>query len=301
MTIIESLKWANDKLKTVNIDSPMLDAEIILAHILKVSKPALFAKFNDKLKIHEEELFAISIDKRMQNIPIAYIIGKKNFYNKEFKINKNVLIPRPATETLIDEALLILQSMETNSTLICDIGTGSGIIAVTLSDETKMPVIATDISETALIIAKQNAIKHNITDIDFQKGNLIEPVINLFKKLHNTNNPKISSVYPFKNLVICANLPYLNQKQMETLLPSVQYEPESALAAGIDGLDLYWKLFKQISINRTKLPRNIHIIIEIDPSQSQGIKTLIQHHFPASKQKIIKDLEKHNRIVVSKI
>lgn len=301
MTIIESLKWANDKLKTVNIDSPMLDAEIILAHILKISKPVLFAKFNEKLKTYEEEMFTIAIDKRMKNMPVAYIIGKKNFYNKEFKVNKNVLIPRPATETLINEALKILQTMEKDSTLICDIGTGSGIIAITLSDETKIPVIATDINETALIIAKQNAIKHNINDIDFQKGNLLEPVIDLFKKLYNSNNPKISSVYPFKNLVICANLPYLNQKQMETLLPSVKYEPESALAAGIDGMDLYWKLFKQISINRAKLPRNVHTIIEIDPSQSQGIQKLIQHHFPASEQKIIKDLEKHDRIVVNQI
>ncbi|MFC1787637.1 peptide chain release factor N(5)-glutamine methyltransferase [Patescibacteria group bacterium] len=305
MTIMEAIRWGNEKLKDhidlighkkQRIDSSMLDAEILLAQALEVQKTWLFSNLNQPLLENQKAKFESLIKRRLSHEPIAYIAGHKDFYKRRFKVTPDVLIPRPATETLIEAALHVGELNDPELTLFADIGTGSGAIAVTLAAESNIPVLATDLSNQALDIAKHNATKHNVADkIDFRPGDTLEPLINIFKKIS-------TSAYPVKHLILCANLPYLTDYQLDTAQDEVrQYEPHLALGAGHDGLDLYWKLFRQLIRNRTILPKHVTTLIEIDPSQNERIITLIRHDFHQANPKVIKDLEGHDRIVISKI
>lgn len=302
MTILEALQWANNKLKKSDVESPMLDAELLLAFILDVPKSWLFGHIADELKPHQEEKFSLLIDRRMKHEPVAYLTNKKSFYGRDFYVDPSVLIPRPATESMIDHALKRFANGDPEKTLIVDIGTGSGAIAVTLAAETRTPVLAIDMDRSALVTAKRNAQTFDVHEqIDFQHGSLAQPLIDLFQKIRSSGNPQISSVYPFKDLIICANLPYLTTAQMGVLQPDVRYEPAHALVAGPDGLDDYWELFRQLKKHRMELPRHTTIMIEIDPDQVSKSIRLIQHDFPEAVIRIEKDLQENERLIIADI
>ncbi|MBI5794523.1 peptide chain release factor N(5)-glutamine methyltransferase [Candidatus Uhrbacteria bacterium] len=299
MTVMEALQWANNKLRKAGVDSPMLDAEILLSHTLEVSKSWLFSHFTDPLKTHQREKFHLLVDRRTAREPVAYLVGKKSFYGRDFHVNTFVLIPRPETEVLVEAALEILKDADPERTLLADVGTGSGAIAVTLACETELPVIAIDIDASALSVAKQNAALCGVADhVDFKLGNLAEPLVRLFKTIREQKTVKTSSVYPFKHLIVTANLPYLPESRIERLEPEIRsYEPHLALASGTDGLDHYFELFRQIHHDRKVLPRRVSVIIEIEPDQRAAIEKTIHHDFPAAKPVVQKDLHGHDRVV----
>ena len=280
----------------------MLDAEILLASVLDVPKSWLFGHFTEELKSHHEEKFLVLLDRRIKHEPVAYLTGKKNFYGREFSVSPAVLIPRPATESMIEHVLQQFKTVDPELTLFVDIGTGSGAIAVTLAAETQTPVLAIDIEASALAMAKENAKRHEATEyIDFQHGNYLEPVVKLFETIRASGNPNVSSVYPFRDLIICANLPYLTTNQMDTLEADVRFEPVRALVAGADGLDAYWELFRQLKTHRELLPRKITVYIEIDPDQVNRSVTLIRHNFPEAVLHVEKDLQENDRIIIAEI
>jgi release factor glutamine methyltransferase len=293
MTILELLEWGNNKLKQEQIGSSMLDAEILLAHILKLPRSKLFTGLSDIIDTKRADQYRALIKRRAMHEPVATIIGYKPFYGRDFIVNRFVLTPRPDTEVLIEKAIDISKNLE-EETWFADIGTGSGAITVTLAAETKMPVIASDISQEALTTAKQNADKHNVTDlIDFKHGATLDPFVKIFRAMKKAGQP-----LP-ENLIICANLPYLSTKQWEQTDPEVQdWEPKEALEAGTDGLDAYWVLFRQLSQHLQVMPENISVLIEIDPSQSEAVKALILHHFSSAKIEIKKDLSGNDRVVI---
>ncbi len=302
MTVIEALQWANNKLKKADTDSPMLDAEILLASILDVPKSWLFGHFTEELKPHHEERFITLLDRRAKHEPIAYLTGKKMFYGREFNVNPSVLIPRPATETMIEHALKQFETCDRDTVMFVDIGTGSGAIAVTLAAETQVPVLAIDNEKSALVVAEQNAMTHTVNEhINFQHGNLLDPLIKLFQTIRNSGIPNVSSVYPFRDLIICANLPYLTTHQMDTLDADVRFEPIHALVSGVDGLDDYWELFRELQKHRDILPRNITILIEIDPEQVHRAIKLVQHNFPEAVIRIEKDLQENDRVLIAEL
>ncbi len=295
---MEALQWANNKLRKASVDSPMLDAEILLAYSLDTSKAWLFAHFADKLKTHQEEKFFELINRREDREPVAYLVSKKAFYGRDFVVDKHVLIPRPETETMIELAIKTLAHIDPERTLIADLGTGSGAIAVTLAAETNLPVIGVDIDEAALEIAKKNAASLvPETAVDFQAGNLADPIIRIFKTIRGQTNVQTSSVYPFKTLLITANLPYLSQSRMDNLQAEVRHEPELALRAGADGLDAYWELFRQLRADRNVLPRELLVLIEIDPEQRLAAEKLILHNFPSAKLETHQDLHGDDRVI----
>lgn len=296
---MEALQWANNKLRKADVDSPMLDAEILLAHTLDTSKAWLFSHFADTLKTHQQEQFSELVDLREKREPIAYLVKKKAFYGRDFHVNKNVLIPRPETETLIELAITLLDETDPERTLLVDIGTGSGAIAVTLAVETSLPVIAIDIDEAALQTAKKNAeLLAPDTAVDFQQGNLAEPLIRIFKTIRGQTNVQTSSIYPFKTLLITANLPYIPESRMERLQPEVRdFEPRLALAAGADGLDAYWELFRQLRADRKILPRECTVLIEMDPEQRHSCEKLILHNFTQATLTTHKDLRGDDRVI----
>ena len=174
---------------------------------------------------------------------------------------------------------------------LVDVGTGSGCIIITLAKLLNLKFLAIDISEKALIIARQNAKNNQVNKkIKFIKGNLLEPILK--NKLINNSHP----------LIILANLPYLTPTQIKNS-PSIKYEPKLALTAGKDGLKYYRRLFKQTNDLRNikcKL-RDINILCEIDPSQTAKIKQLIKRELPKASYQIKKDLSGLNRLVIIKI
>ena len=302
---MEALQWANDALKrhvdtTENgnrLDSPMLDAEVLLTAVLDANKPWLFTHLDHRLSAEQEERFHEFIKRRSGHEPVAYIIGTREFFKRRFQVNRFVLIPRPATETLVEHALAEADGPERDRTVFADVGTGSGSIAITLAAESQLPVFATDTSRQALAVAKANAAAHHVEElVDFKQGDLIEPIVRILKS--------VATTYPstFRHLVLCANLPYLTDLQVDTGQREVRnFEPREALVGGRDGLDAYWNLFRQLKRYRSVLPERVTTLIEIDPAQRQSIVELIRHDFPDVGPSIANDLEGFARVVITEL
>lgn len=307
MTLLEALQWANHKLKQhrdrepetgASLDSPMLDAEILLAGALGVQKSWLFTHFTQTLRDHEMEAFQRMVERRAKHEPVAYITSKKEFFRRTFQVNRFVLIPRPATETLVSEAIAAAQGSK-DGVLFGDIGTGSGAIAVTIAAETRLPVIATDASREALAVAKKNAAAHLVEElVDFRHGDLLEPLVKIFQSIQTSP----SSTIPISHLILAANLPYLTHDQWERAQPEVkEFEPRTALVAGADGLDAYWNLFRQLKRARVILPARLSVLIEIDPAQTSRAVSIIRHDFPESSPRVVTDLDGLERVVIAEI
>ena len=297
MTVMEALNWGGNKLKE-NLKeentSPLLDAQIILAKVLEVPTAYLFTHFDEEIKNSTLEKFQKLIQRRGQQEPVAYITGEKEFYKRTFFVNPNVLIPRPTTETLID---LVLKEIKNSQKKIwfADIGTGSGAIAITLAAETGQPVIASDISNEALAVTKQNAELNHVAElIDFRRGDLLSPLIKIFQALKNNQTAEDCS-----HLIICANLPYLTNNQWLGLNSGVKnFEPALALTAGHDCLDLYLRLLSDLKKHGQVFPPVLSLFFEIDPGQTIKIISMIKHDFPETKPQIIKDLEGFDLVVI---
>lgn len=284
---------------------PSGETEILMAFLLGKEKefilthPEFFISPNVYKKFKELE------KKRLAGWSIAVLIGHKEFYGLDFHVDKNVLVPRPETEMMVDEILSITKKSKNN--LICiDLGTGSGAIIISAASEIKKIsqakyrktiFQAIDISLPALKVAKINAaLNKQDKKIKFLKGNLLEPLIS-----KDDFNDLLSH-----ELIIAANLPYLTPNQVNTS-PSIKKEPKVALVAGSDGLKYYRELFKQIKEIKNIFDfdsdpnKPITILCEIDPSQAKAIKVLIKKYFSSAKIEIKKDLASRNRLVIIKL
>lgn len=258
------------------------DRQFILANILKISREELIAHSNKTVSIWHQFKYWWAIKKRKNNDPIAYILGKQPFYGLEFFVNKHTLIPRPETEQLVDMALEIIR--EKNIQTVIDIGTGSGAIAISIAKNApQVNVVATDISKSAIKIAKKNAHTNNVS-IEFLLGNLLDLVMK-----SNNRQPKT-------NGLIVANLPYLPTKIYEATEKQVKKEPKLALEAGEDGLNLYRELIDQIK----QANINCDLIFECDPENANELAILIEQNFTQGKTQVKKDFQGLDRSVVYK-
>lgn len=241
---------ASRQLEAVGINSHLLDAEIILAHTLRKNRTYLHAHQEEPLEPRDIEVANARLRLRLDRVPIAYIIGHKEFYGRSFKVTPSTLIPRPETETIIDSVkeLVSQSSLLADKVRLVDVGTGSGCIGITIKLECpELDVTLIDISQPALRIAKINSqlLKANIKTL---KSDLL-------------------SDYPFKANIVVANLPYVDDN-WEFLSPELRHEPSIALYAKQQGLALIFKLLDQ-SIG--KLDRSGYIVLEADPSQHSKI------------------------------
>ncbi|MBU0597212.1 peptide chain release factor N(5)-glutamine methyltransferase [Patescibacteria group bacterium] len=279
-------------LKEASVQINRLDAELIIAHVLNKAREFVVAHPEYKITKLQSYKFKKLINKKIADVPTAYLTGHKEFYGLNFLVNTHTLVPRPETELIVDFAIEEIQRAmknEQRATLI-DVGTGSGCIPIaTLSTlqhfNTSTPItFATDISKPAIKIAKKNAKNHNV-NIKFLHGNLLDPIFtNKFITHHSSF------------IILTANLPYLTEEQFKSE-SSIQHEPKSALIAEKKGLALYEQLFKQIKSLSKTYNLKPKTYIEIDPLQSNSITKLIQKHLPTAKIEIKKDLAGHNRIV----
>jgi release factor glutamine methyltransferase len=295
MNIQKLLNFGVKKLSKTS-DSPALDAEVILSHLLDKTKEYLATNPDEKVAQKQEEKYKILINRRLLGWPVAYITKQKEFFGLKFYVDENVLIPRPETEGLIELVLAQVKSKKHFS--ILDIGTGCGAIIVSIakslnsafaseakqslskskiasslrsSQRQKYQFFASDVSKKSLAIAKKNTEFHNVK-ITFKQGSLL---------------------VPWKNQnfdILIANLPYL-EKQTH---PSTQFEPKKALIAKEKGLQLYKKLFEQIS---TLHPLPSTLFLEIGHDQGPQIKKLAKVFLPEYKLETFKDLQGRSRYV----
>lgn len=228
MTITRAQQMGFSMVAAVS-DSPVLDTERLLLHVLHLSESNfLITHGNQTLSSSEEKHFLQLLEERMSGKPLAYILETWEFYGREFLITPGVLVPRPATESLVEQALIVISNMATSkkrNIVVADIGTGSGCVAITLALESPFieKIIATDISATALEVAKKNAVQYKVTDtIDFVHGDMLKPLTDKAIDLIVSNPPYVPTTE-------------LRSPSTKTTA-GLHFEPKIALDGGPDGL-----------------------------------------------------------------
>ena len=275
--VISVLTKSKNILKKNNIPSASLDCELLLSSSLNISRELLFMNHTEKINDVQLKEFYNLLDRRKKKEPIAYILNKKEFWNNSFYVNKNVLIPRPDTEILIEQ---ILKNYSKNDTLsVLDIGTGSGCIVLSLLKLFKnFKGVAIDISKNALNVAKYNAKMHQLDNrVKFYKSS----VDNFFKGKYD---------------LIVSNPPYINNKSLKYLDEGIfKYEPNVALEGGDDGLSLITKVILKSS---KLLKKGGKLVLEIGFDQKYKVIRLLKSE-KYYVNKIIYDYAKNPRCVIS--
>ena len=274
--VYEALKRASSYLEENGREEGA--ARILLQHELGLSYSGLISSMRDTISDQQFERFWANIEAHAKGIPVQHLTGSEEFYGRNFLVNPDVLIPRPETEELIEETLgLIDRHLPKKELAIADIGTGSGIIAITLKCELPdAQVVATDISQSALDMAAKNAERLN-AQIDFRLGDLAEPIRGR------------------KWDVILSNPPYIAYGEAPGLSDSVRdFEPHQALFADKEGLALYQKMAMQLP----ELLKKPGIIgFEIGYQQGQAVQKMLKDAFPEALVYSKKDINKHDRMV----
>jgi len=273
MTLAEALKWAASYLKEHRIEDPQLEAEILLAHALGLKRTSLITERQIKIETKDFLFYKDLIERRARHEPTAYITGVQPFMSLDFFVDRSVLIPRPETELLVETALR--STIHDARPTIADIGTGSGVIAVSLAKYMpNIKVIGIDSSPDAIKVAQNNAEHHKVIDCcRFIQGNLLEPLTEPVN-------------------VIISNPPYIPSADIDNLQPEVRdWEPRGALDGGPDGLNLIRKL---ISESPKYLKENGYLIFEFGLNQADWILKSAKPHF--TNIKFIKDYSGIDRI-----
>ena len=278
LTVLEAINRSTEFLEKKNIESPRVNAEHLLAHVLKCKRLDLYLAFDRPLKENEINIYRELIVRRGKTEPLQYIIGTVEFYGMEFKVNPSVLIPRPETEVLIEK---ILETVNKEGSLkILDIGTGSGNIVIPLARNLpNSQLTAIDISEEAVIMARENAELHNI---DRQVNFSVVDLMNFSNSEANYFD------------IIVSNPPYVSLKDYSELRPELKnHEPKVALTDNNDGLNFYrtisWKA-------KSLLKKNGMIFFEIGMGQVDEVKSiLLKNSF--SGIEIFKDYSNIDRVI----
>jgi release factor glutamine methyltransferase len=217
-TIIAVLNWTTRFFGEKQLASPRLDAEVLLSHVLHCDRVGLYVRFEQPLERGELDTFRELVRRRVAGEPVAYLTGTKEFWSLPLRVDPRVLIPRPETELVVDVILELTRDAPPG--LACDVGTGSGAIALALKRERPAwTVVATDVSAAALAVARDNAARLAI-DVEFLEGDMLGP---------------LAGRGPFD--VIASNPPYVAEAEVATLMREVaQHEPRVALTPGSDGL-----------------------------------------------------------------
>ena len=255
MTPAEAMAQARARLVAAGISEAdaALDAEVLARHVLGWDRARLVAHMREAAPDSFPPAYDTVIARRIRREPVAYIVGSREFYDLEFEVTPDVLIPRPETELIVEEALRL--HSERPLRRIADVGTGSGCLAVTLATHVgHASVAATDTSPQALAVAARNAVRHRVQDrVSFVQTNLLDGVAETF------------------DLIVC-NPPYVPEADRTSMQPEVvQFEPHSALFAGHDGMAAIALLLRDL---RSHLAPDGHLIIEFGIGQEDSVRRL---------------------------
>jgi release factor glutamine methyltransferase len=281
-TIGRLLSWTVEYLGKHGADNPRLDAEVLLAEARGCKRIDLYTAYGETASEEIRTAFRELVRRRAEGTPVAYLVGRREFYALDFEVNPDVLIPRPETELLVIALLDHVKKRPSDAATIeiADVGTGSGILAVCAAKYVpNSHVTAIDISIAALAVARRNAERHGVADqITFVEGNILstEPA-----------EPRFD--------YILSNPPYISNAEMETLERDVRnYEPEIALRAGNKGIDVVAALIEQATV-RLKPGGALHI--EISPMIGGEVEGLVRQQTSLELGPTIRDLAGHARIV----
>jgi release factor glutamine methyltransferase len=282
MTLFEVLKGSADVLKDHRVENPRLNAELLLAQCLGFSRETLYANLRREIQTEEKKALDELLRRRMAGEPLQYLLGHQEFWSVDLKVDPRVLIPRPETEVLVDQALSILATPSGRVPRVLDIGTGSGAIVIALTNEfEEIFAVATDISQEALQVAKENARKVGVGQrIRFVRGDLLHPF-----------RPLTDGVFD----LILSNPPYICRSDIEELTREVKdHEPRLALDGGEDGLDFYRRMSRQVP---SYLRKGGWLLVEIGQGQGTEISTLFEQSGCFSAPELVRDLSGIERVI----
>jgi len=277
-TVRRILEWTTGFLKQKGVESPRLEAELLLAHARHCQRIRLYTDIDSELTDAERTQMRESVQRRAKREPLAYIVGTREFYGRSFEVGQGVLIPRPETETLVDVCLERIPKDQPRT--VAEVGFGSGCIAITIARQRpNCTVYTTDNSPRAMEIASRNVEKLEVASrVNLLAGDVLQPLVETGIK--------------FDGLV--SNPPYIREDERASLQPEVvQHEPPEALFSGKDGLDIVRRLVADAA---TILKPGGFIALELDPAQCQIVaELLIASGF--SSTEIRRDLSGNERIV----
>ncbi len=280
-TIGRLLQWTTEYLQSRGSDSPRLDAEVLLAHALGRPRIALYTAFDEAPPEDARAAFRNLVRRRAEGVPVAYLVGYREFYSLRFQVTPDVLVPRPETEHLV-VALLDLARTRTDPAppAIADVGTGSGIIAVCAAKY--LPgarVVAIELSRAALAVARANAAAHGVSDgVELVEGDLLEGL---------APEPRFD--------FIASNPPYVAAAEFDRLTRDVrEHEPRDALLAGARGTEVIERLVPQAA---ERLNGGGHLLLEISPMIHDAVCEIVRAEARLRLGETIKDLARLPRVV----
>ena len=287
MTILEALNQATQILREKKIANPRSTSEIFLSSILNLKRVDLYLNKDRILTEKENEKLNLYLQQRIFGKPIQYTTGEVGFFGYDFKIDERALIPRPETETLVNEIIQYFKDRKKDceALKIIDIGTGSGAIAVTLANELRNSLVyATDISKEALELALENAVKNEVEQrIEFICGDLFEPLKG--KNLENSID------------CIVSNPPYVKDSEFENLDKEIRdFEPKVALLSGEEGIDFHTKIAEE-SVNYLKSCGLL--AFETGLGDAERLALFVSSNNSYENIKIVKDLAEIKRVVLA--
>jgi len=308
------LNWITEYLTDKGVDSPRLSAELLLSHVLGMKRIELYTQFDKPVAKQQLDQLHDPVKRAGQHEPIAYLVGKTEFYSLEMNVTPDCMIPRPETELLAERAIEFLRTRpvrnsamrkmpqreeisngaRTGSQFICDLCTGCGCIAIAIAKNfPDARIIATDISDAALRIASKNVEKHQLKEkIKLLQGDLFDPIVpqlDMDKLVPDSDRGF--------DLIVC-NPPYVSAAEFEKLDKTVKdYEPRVALYAGADGLDICRRIIDKAD---QFLKPDSTLMLEIGHAQGTAIKDLLEQTGIFTEIRIEKDFQRNERIVIAK-
>jgi release factor glutamine methyltransferase len=284
-TIQKLLNWVTEYLTSKGIDSPRLSAELLLSYVLALKRIDLYTQFDKPVAKQQLDILHDLVKRAGQDEPVAYLVGKTEFYSLELNVTPDCMIPRPETELLVERAIEFLRTRR-DTQFVCDLCTGCGCIAVAIAKNyPDARIIATDICDAALAVAAGNIEKHQLKErITLLCGDLFDPII--------------SGLDVDKFDLIACNPPYVSTAEYEKLDKNVKdYEPKVALFAGVDGLDIYRRVIEKAD---RFLKPDAALMLEIGYAQGQAVRQLLEQTGAFAEIKIEKDIHNNDRIAIAK-
>ena len=274
MNVKEVLDDARKVLTDSNIEDAPLEAEVLLRDTLKKDRVGLYLALDDELSTEQQNAFRDRLARRLDDEPTAYIIGHREFYGRDFLVDASVLVPRPETELLVEKALEIVRKHRLS--VIAEIGTGCGAVAISLALELPhVRVYATDISASALEVARANSRKHGVSDrVRLLSGDLL-------------------GALPEPVEMVVANLPYVRESDLPRSGP-VSREPRLALDGGTDGLDKIRRLCSQA---KAVPGSGGYLLLEVGEGQARAVSAFLHGLFPPAFIEVTPDLSGIDRVV----
>lgn len=274
MTYREAVEFGTKCLTDAGVPDAALDAWYLLQMVCRIERSYYYVHGEEDITQDAQKKYEIAVQKRAEHIPLQYIIGEQEFMGLRFKVNSNVLIPRQDTETLVEQVLKIVKP----GMKVLDLCTGSGCVLISvLKNAPELTGVGSDISKTALLVAKENAKMHEV-DADWIRSDLFDNITETFD-------------------VIMANPPYIPTGEILSLMPEVRdFEPENALDGGADGLDFYRKIAGQV---KDYLNPGGYVYMEIGYDQGEAVSELMRNA-GFTEVEVIKDLARNDRVVKGK-